>query len=166
MNIFELWEKEIEENSQTEEAQNKFWENYLDTEKGMYEKVLKEKKPVVSGKFSNLATSFGVSETMMMGFLDGINESIKEPLELKEIQAESEIKIEIDFEKLYYNMLVVPAEWLYTLPEWDGILTAEKRKEITKSYNRSKIVVKENKVGRNDPCPCGSGKKYKKCCGR
>jgi len=27
-------------------------------------------------------------------------------------------------------------------------------------------VKKENKVGRNDPCPCGSGKKYKKCCGR
>jgi SEC-C motif-containing protein len=24
----------------------------------------------------------------------------------------------------------------------------------------------ENKVGRNEPCPCGSGKKYKKCCGR
>jgi len=27
------------------------------------------------------------------------------------------------------------------------------------------VVKKENKVGRNDPCPCGSGKKYKKCCG-
>jgi preprotein translocase subunit SecA len=25
---------------------------------------------------------------------------------------------------------------------------------------------KSQKVGRNDPCPCGSGKKYKKCCGR
>jgi SWIM/SEC-C metal-binding protein len=24
----------------------------------------------------------------------------------------------------------------------------------------------EKKVGRNEPCPCGSGKKYKKCCGR
>ena len=24
----------------------------------------------------------------------------------------------------------------------------------------------ENKVGRNEPCPCGSGKKYKKCCGK
>ena len=23
-----------------------------------------------------------------------------------------------------------------------------------------------SKIGRNDPCPCGSGKKYKKCCGR
>jgi preprotein translocase subunit SecA len=27
-------------------------------------------------------------------------------------------------------------------------------------------VREEPKVGRNDPCPCGSGKKYKKCCGR
>ncbi len=25
-------------------------------------------------------------------------------------------------------------------------------------------IVKEKKVGRNEPCPCGSGKKYKKCC--
>ena len=29
-----------------------------------------------------------------------------------------------------------------------------------------KPVRKEQTVGRNDPCPCGSGKKYKKCCGR
>ena len=29
-----------------------------------------------------------------------------------------------------------------------------------------KPVVKTVKVGRNDPCPCGSGKKYKKCCGQ
>ena len=29
-----------------------------------------------------------------------------------------------------------------------------------------KPVVNTNKVGRNDPCPCGSGKKYKQCCGR
>lgn len=26
--------------------------------------------------------------------------------------------------------------------------------------------INENKIGRNDPCPCGSGKKYKKCCGK
>lgn len=34
-------------------------------------------------------------------------------------------------------------------------------------HTRSKTVVKpkSQKVGRNDPCPCGSGKKYKKCCG-
>jgi preprotein translocase subunit SecA len=37
-------------------------------------------------------------------------------------------------------------------------------------YNKSngearQPVRKSEKVGRNDPCPCGSGKKYKKCCG-
>jgi uncharacterized protein YecA (UPF0149 family) len=31
---------------------------------------------------------------------------------------------------------------------------------------KQETVVREAKVGRNDPCPCGSGKKYKKCCGR
>jgi SEC-C motif domain protein len=28
------------------------------------------------------------------------------------------------------------------------------------------VVREEPRIGRNDPCPCGSGKKYKKCCGR
>ena len=28
------------------------------------------------------------------------------------------------------------------------------------------VVREEPKIGRNDPCPCGSGKKYKKCCGK
>lgn len=30
----------------------------------------------------------------------------------------------------------------------------------------NKPVVKGKKIGRNDPCPCGSGKKYKNCCGK
>ena len=32
--------------------------------------------------------------------------------------------------------------------------------------NHTPIVNTEPKVGRNDPCPCGSGKKYKNCCGK
>ena len=31
---------------------------------------------------------------------------------------------------------------------------------------KKKPIVKAIKVGRNDPCPCGSGKKFKKCCGQ
>ena len=37
---------------------------------------------------------------------------------------------------------------------------------VTSSDEVNKPVKKEKKVGRNDPCPCGSGKKYKKCCGQ
>ena len=69
-------------------------------------------------------------------------------------------------EKLYYNMVGAKAEWLYKLPQWDSILTEEKRKELYKAQKASTTIVKGPKVGRNDPCPCGSGKKYKKCCGR
>jgi len=35
-----------------------------------------------------------------------------------------------------------------------------------KSETKKSPIINDNKVGRNDPCPCGSGKKYKKCCGK
>lgn len=45
----------------------------------------------------------------------------------------------------------------------------EKRKIVENRYDEEdtkKPVRKGKKIGRNDPCPCNSGKKYKKCCGR
>jgi len=54
--------------------------------------------------------------------------------------------------------------WQYTLE-----LEPDQPEDITDLeilLNPPKTVVAEKKVGRNDPCPCGSGKKYKKCCGR
>jgi uncharacterized protein YecA (UPF0149 family) len=42
---------------------------------------------------------------------------------------------------------------------------AETLKNLTKEAKNMHTVVRaEKKVGRNDPCPCGSGKKYKHCC--
>ncbi|MBK8701153.1 MAG: DUF1186 domain-containing protein [Saprospiraceae bacterium] len=37
---------------------------------------------------------------------------------------------------------------------------------IIPMFGNTPIVNSEPKIGRNDPCPCGSGKKYKKCCGK
>ena len=99
------------------------------------------------------------------GFLDGINTSLDKELKLEKIKADANLDATIDFEKLFYNMLAAKAPWLYGLKEWDGVLDAEKRNAITKQYKSDHIYHREAKVGRNDPCPCGSGKKYKKCCG-
>jgi len=42
----------------------------------------------------------------------------------------------------------------------------QSRPEARPPGEKQKTIVREGeKVGRNDPCPCGSGKKYKKCCG-
>ena len=101
-----------------------------------------------------------------MGFVDGINESLKNSYDLEKVDENTELVFDIDLENLYFNMLDAKADYLYTLPQWDGIFSQEKRAEIEKNYKDSKIVRNENKIGRNDPCPCGSGKKYKKCCGK
>ena len=63
-------------------------------------------------------------------------------------------------------MYEAKAPWLYELEEWNEVLPEELRNNIYKEWRASKIFVAEKKVGPNDPCPCGSGKKYKKCCGR
>jgi hypothetical protein len=165
MSLFENWRNTAYNNEQDEKEQKKFWANYFEAEKGFYEKLLSNPGEAVEGTVKELAEKFGTDIMLFTGFLDGINESIKTPLELEGLEEESQIKLEIDSEKLYYNMLAAKAEWLYTLPQWDDILTVEKRKEITKEQRISGTVVKEKEPGRNDPCPCGSGKKYKKCCG-
>jgi SWIM/SEC-C metal-binding protein len=54
--------------------------------------------------------------------------------------------------------------WKYTIE-----LEAEKpedTRDLERLLNPDQPVTVEKKIGRNEPCPCGSGKKYKKCCGR
>ena len=102
----------------------------------------------------------------MTGFLDGINDSLVVPNPIEEMEEDTVVSLAFDKEKLYKNMVAAKAEWLYELPQWDAVLSEEKRKELYKEQKRSTTIVKEKKVGRNEPCPCGSGRKYKQCCGK
>ncbi len=142
-----------------------FWLDYFQKEKIIYEQLLSRPKEVVEGTVKELAEAFGISVELMIGFLDGIEESLIKPNNIDELEEDSEVSLAFDPEKLYMNMVGCNAEWLYTLPQWDAIITEERRKELYKIEKSSKTVVKPPKVGRNDPCPCGSGKKFKKCCG-
>ncbi len=143
-----------------------FWLNYFGVEKGIYEILLKEPNNVVKGTIKELAEKYDTTIELMVGFLDGIDDSLKESNNLEEVTEDSEVTIDIDTEKLYMNMVGCNAEWLYTLPEWDAIYDKATRDALYKKEKSSHTIVKAPKVGRNDPCPCGSGKKYKKCCGR
>lgn len=164
MSLFKDWEDLI--SNQTDESFPDFWEKYSSTEKKIYSDILDRPYEKVTGTFQELVDKYEADPVIFMGFLDGINTSLREEQKLDDFDETTEISLDIDLEKLYYNMLVAGADYLFTLPQWDTILTEEKRAEITKNYKRSKTVVKEKTPGRNDPCPCGSGKKYKKCCGK
>ena len=144
----------------------KLWKDYFVVEKGIYEKLLADVTAVESGTVKELAEKFGTDVQTMTGFLDGINDSLKEANPIETMEEDTPVRLEIDPEKLYYNMVEAKANWLYGLPQWESILTEEKRKELYKLQKASGTVRKPHKIGRNDPCPCGSGKKYKHCCGR
>lgn len=168
MSLYTEW-RNLSDNHESQESEVKFWEDYLKVEAGIYNELLNNKQQVVEGKVSELAAKYNTSVEFFMGFMDGISESLIEELteeKLETIEANSEIKLEIDWEKLYFNMVNVEAHWLYNLQGWNEILPEATRKEIQKAYKNSKTVVKEVRIGRNDPCTCGSGKKFKKCCGK
>lgn len=141
------------------------WSKYFEQEKEIYKQLLQKPAEVVSGSVKELAQKYGMDVNYMVGFLDGINESLKTPNPIEEMEEDTVVSLDIDLEQLYYHMVEARADWLYELPEWEGLITPERRKELYLEQKKSGTVVKGKKVGRNDPCPCGSGKKYKKCCG-
>lgn len=165
MGLYEAW-KNLSENHESQEAEIEFWKEYLSVERNIYNEILNNKTQVVEGTPAELAEKYSTNAEYFMGFIDGISESLQEDIDLDAIEADKAISLKIDWEKLYYNMCAAEANWLYELEGWNDILAADTRKALLKKYKTSKTIVKENKVGRNDPCPCGSGKKYKKCCGK
>ncbi len=162
MALIDKW-NEIAE-SVTPENQNEFWKQYFAKETGFYEEVLGSKNTSLKGSIKDLAESFSVKPTTFIGFLDGINTSLETELDLTGLEEDSEIDATIVWEKLYYNMMEAKAEWLFGLEQWNAILSEDERKEIKMKRHRDHTMKKSVKIGRNDPCPCGSGKKYKKCC--
>lgn len=83
-------------------------------------------------------------------------------------------KYDINFDNLeeFNKFVSLYTEWFYTLRVWacKGYKPAELKPEymVNKSFTLPAHVDprKAKKIGRNDPCPCGSGKKYKACCAK
>ena len=144
----------------------RLWADYFEKEKEIYAELLKKPEDVAEGTVKELAEKFGVDIMTMTGFLDGINDSLKEANPIEEMEEDTKVQLGFDKELLYKNMVAAGADWLYGLEEWNDIFDEETQKALYKEQKSSTTIVKGDKVYPNDPCPCGSGKKYKKCCGR
>lgn len=165
MSLYTQWTDMVVDYVKTK-GENAFWAEYSKLEKTIYKDLLANHKNVKTTTINDLAKEYDSTIEFIMGFIDGINDSLKNQYDLETVEADTKLELDINLETLYYNMLDAKAEYLYKLPQWDGIFSEEKREEIQKQYKESKIVRNSDKVGRNDACPCGSGKKYKKCCGK
>ena len=164
--LLDQWRDMAYDRNLPKDQLEKFWGTYFTIEREIYEQLLENPDEEVKGTVKELAEKYGQDVMTMVGFLDGINDSLVNDNPIETMDETTELSLDYDKEKLYYNMVGAKAEWLYTLPQWDALLTPERRKELYKEQKSSTTIVKDKKIGRNDPCPCGSGKKYKYCCGR
>lgn len=166
MALLEEWKKIAYNQNESQQKLQLFWNNYFLLEKGVYEKLLTNPDEVVEGTVKELAEKYDLSIMEMTGFLDGINDSLVTPNPIEEMEEDTHVSLAFDKEKLYKNMVDAKADWLYNLPMWEKIYDKETRHRLYLEQKKSGTVVVGKKPGRNDPCPCGSGKKYKFCCGR
>ena len=139
MALLEKWQKMAYNENEDKNKLQKLWADYFEVEKGIYKQLLADPDTVVSGTVAELAEKYGTDIMTMTGFLDGINDSLVKPNPIEKMTEKTKVSLEFD---------------------------KEKQAELYKEQKQSQTVRHEGpKIGRNDPCPCGSGKKYKKCCG-
>lgn len=164
--LLDKWRaKAYDEQADKNELQ-KLWIAYFQKEKEIYQELLKNPDEEVKGTVKELADKYNVDIMTMTGFLDGINDSLNTQNPIETMEEDTEVSLGFDKEVLYKNMVAAEADWLYDLEEWNTIFDEDKKKELYKEQKASTTIVKQAKIYPNDPCPCGSGKKYKKCCGK
>lgn len=166
MALLEKWRETAYSEKANKGDLKRLWNDYFEKEKGIYAQLLDDPDQEVKGTVASLAEKYGVDLMTMTGFLDGINDSLKEPNPIEEMEEDTEVSLAFDKERLYKNMVAAEADWLYHLEQWNAIFDEDKQKELYKEQKQSATIRKEAKIYPNDPCPCGSGKKYKKCCGK
>lgn len=167
MTLLEQWRRKAYDTSADRNQLQALWDAYFAEEKAIYAQLLKTPDETVSGTVKELADKFNISIMSMVAFLDGINDSLKMPNPIETMEEDTQVNLGFDKELLYKNMVAAGADWLYELEEWNDIFDEDKRKALYKEQKASTTIQREEKkVYPNDPCPCGSGKKYKKCCMR
>ena len=172
MSYYKTWMDKSEDASNRQEY-IEYINRYYALEKVAYEKILgayPNNEEFLNGTAAELAKKLEFPKDAMdvfVGFIDGIKSSLTngDDIDLDAIDDNYELKHVIDYEKLYFNMRDAKADWLFTIKAWKDILTEEQINAITREYREANMA-HSDKIGRNDPCPCGSGKKYKNCCGK
>ena len=121
--LLEQW-KDIayDETADRGQLQN-FWGSYFQIEKEIYEKLLSNPDEEVRGTVKELAERYGQDVMTMVGFLDGIDESLVVPNPIDTMDEDTVVNLVFDKEKLYKNMVAARADWLYELPKWKEIFS-------------------------------------------
>ena len=98
MALLKEWQKVAYDETKDRGTLQRFWANYFNLEKGVYEKLLEEPDVEVKGTVKELAEKYGLSIMEMTGFLDGINESLVEANPIEEMEEDTVVSLKFDKE--------------------------------------------------------------------
>ena len=90
MTILEQWRSVAYNQNADKNKLQRFWANYFNIEKNIYEQLLENPDEIVSGTVKELAEKYGQDVMTMVGFLDGINESLKEENPIEDLSEKYE----------------------------------------------------------------------------
>ena len=93
MTLYEQWQDLIE--NQTEESFPEFWKEYSEAETKLYSDILDKPEEKVTGTLGELAAKHDIRPVIYMGFLDGINSSLKKGNDFQNFDENSQVEIEI-----------------------------------------------------------------------
>ena len=110
MSLYENWMKRaFTPKGQSVDA---VWDVYLPLEQKVYEYIIGEKVQDMDCKISEIAERFSMTDEQAVAFVDGINDVLPEPYDVNELTADSEVKLHIEFDKLYKKKVEYKAEHL------------------------------------------------------
>ena len=136
MALLNQWRDMAYDQSADKGQLQRFWASYFEKEKNIYAELLKNPAETVKGTVKELAEKYGVDIMTMTGFLDGINDSLKEANPIEEMEEDTVVNLGFDTPLLYKNMVAAEADWLYNLPEWNEIYDEETRKQLRQEWHQ------------------------------
>ena len=161
MSLLEQWRATAYSQEMDKTQLQKFWTTYFQIERGIYEQLLSNPDEEVRGTVKELAEKYQVEVFTMVGFLDGINESLKVENPIETMEEDTIVNLNFDKEKLYKNMVDAKADWLYELTESKKhpVLFAERRRSEEMIHVHAEVVRSiKSAVGNNS-----LGKEVRRC---
>ena len=119
MSLYSDWRNYLE--NLTDDQAEGFQHDYYEQEEKLYQKLLAQYPEKIEGTFQELTEKYEFKPMIFAGFMDGINDSLNNPYKLEDLKEDTKIVLDVDFEKLYANMLEAKAPRLYNLDEWNNV---------------------------------------------
>lgn len=153
MSLLDEWRSIAYDFTKSKEDINKFWEDYFAKEAKFYDVLLNISEHPILDTVENFAHKFNVDIITMIGFLDGINDSLKIPNNIDNITEKTIVTLDYDADILYENAIKSDAKHIYNLSAWDKVLPNRSNKIQSDTSN-----FKQANTTLNIPkCPtCGS----------